>query len=160
MEPNIIYEDNHVIVVIKPHNVAVQEDDSKDLDMLTIIKNFIKKRDNKQGNVFLGLVHRLDRPTGGVMVFAKTSKAAARLTEQLKNKEFSKKYLAVVVGKPKYKASRLEHFLQKDEKKCQNMSKNAIILFEEYFDADKIYDELSSHLENLGRKLKKWNMQL
>ena len=115
IEPKIVYEDNHIIVVIKPHNIAVQEDSSKDEDMLTIIKNYIKERDNKPGNVFLGLVHRLDRPTGGVMVFAKTSKAAERLSEQLKNKQFSKKYIAVTDGKPKHKAARLEHFLLKDE---------------------------------------------
>ena len=87
IEPKIIYEDNHVIVVIKPQNISVQADSSKDIDMLTIIKNYIKQRDNKPGNVFLGLVHRLDRPTGGVMVFAKTSKAASRLTEQLKKRQ-------------------------------------------------------------------------
>ena len=92
IEPKIIYEDNHIIVVIKPYNVAVQEDDSKDLDMLTIIKDYIKERDNKPGNVFLGLVHRLDRPTGGVMVFAKTSKAASRLSKQIKDKTMRKKY--------------------------------------------------------------------
>ena len=83
IEPNIVYEDNHVIVVVKPYNVPVQEDESKDLDLLTIIKNYIKERDKKTGNVFLGLVHRLDRPTGGVMVFAKTSKSAARLSASI-----------------------------------------------------------------------------
>ena len=92
IEPKIIYEDNHIIVVIKPHNISVQEDESKDPDMLTIIKNFIKVRDNKPGNVFLGLVHRLDRPTGGVMVFAKTSKAASRLSKELKDKNLRKHY--------------------------------------------------------------------
>ena len=95
-EPNIIYEDNHVIVVIKPHNISVQEDESKDLDMLTLIKEYIKKRDEKPGNVFLGLVHRLDRPTGGVMVFAKTSKAASRLSKELKEKDLRKHYLLFV----------------------------------------------------------------
>ena len=77
----ILYEDNHIIVVIKPYNVPVQADSSNDLDMLTIIKNYIKEKYNKPGNVYLGLVHRLDRPVGGVMVFAKTSKAASRLSE-------------------------------------------------------------------------------
>ena len=112
---NVIYEDNHVIVVLKPQNILSQGDETGDMSLLDMVKDYIKEKYNKPGNVYVGLVHRLDRPTGGVMVFAKTSKAAARLTEQLKNKEFSKKYLAVVVGKPKYKSSRLEHFLKKDE---------------------------------------------
>ena len=116
LEPKIIYEDNHVIVVIKPHNVSVQEDESKDPDMLTIIKEFLKKRDNKPGNVFLGLVHRLDRPTGGVMVFAKTSKAASRLGSELKNKQLKKHYLCVVNGKPQLAQNRLVTYLKKDEK--------------------------------------------
>lgn len=116
MQPDIVYEDNHVLVVIKPHNVSVQEDESKDEDMLNILKNYIKVRDNKPGNVFLGLVHRLDRPTGGLMVFAKTSKAAARLTQQLKAKQLKKKYLCVVCGTPKKEKDKLTTFLKKDEK--------------------------------------------
>ena len=76
----ILHEDNHIIVVLKPQNVPSCEDESKDMDMLTMIKEYIKTTYNKQGNVYLGLVHRLDRPTGGVMVFAKSSKAAARLS--------------------------------------------------------------------------------
>ncbi len=114
--PDIVYEDNHLLVVIKPHNIAVQEDESKDDDLLNLLKNYIKVRDNKPGNVFLGLVHRLDRPTGGVMVFAKTSKCAARLTEQLKSKEMKKTYLAVVLGKPLQNKARLTAYLVKDEK--------------------------------------------
>ena len=114
--PDIVYEDNHLLVVIKPHNIAVQEDESKDDDLLNLLKNYIKVRDNKPGNVFLGLVHRLDRPTGGVMVFAKTSKCASRLTEQLKNKEMRKTYLTVVLGKPNQLKSRLTAYLVKDEK--------------------------------------------
>ena len=94
----IIYEDNHLLVVEKPVNVPVQEDDSCDLDLLSILKNYIKKKYDKPGNVYLGLVHRLDRPVGGVMVFAKTSKAASRLSEQIRNHTFKKEYHAVVVG--------------------------------------------------------------
>ena len=116
VEPKIIYEDNHIIVVIKPHNIAVQADSSGDIDMLTIVKNYIKERDEKPGNVFLGLVHRLDRPTGGVMVFAKTSKAAARLTAQLKNKEMKKEYFCIVCGRPQLSENRLVTYLKKDEK--------------------------------------------
>ena len=114
--PDIVYEDNHLLVVIKPHNIAVQEDESKDLDLLNLLKNYIKVRDNKPGNVFLGLVHRLDRPTGGVMVFAKTSKCASRLTEQLKKHEMKKTYLAVVLGKPLQDKAKLTCYLVKDEK--------------------------------------------
>ncbi len=116
IEPKIIYEDNHIIVVIKPQNISVQADDSKDMDMLTIIKDFIKERDNKPGNVYLGLVHRLDRPTGGVMVFAKTSKAASRLSKELKDKQLKKKYLCVVCGRPQIVSNRLTTYLKKDSK--------------------------------------------
>ena len=91
----ILYEDNHIIVVIKECNIPVQEDNSKDLDMLTMIKQYIKEKYNKPGNVYLGLVHRLDRPVGGVMVFAKTSKAASRLSEQIRNKSIEKRYIAL-----------------------------------------------------------------
>ena len=96
---DILYEDNHVIVVFKPAGILSQADKSGDVDMLTIIKSYLREKYNKPGNVYLGLVHRLDRPVGGVMVFAKTSKAASRLSEQIRNKEFSKMYLAVVDGK-------------------------------------------------------------
>ena len=95
----VIYEDNHIIVVEKTPNIPSQSDKTGDIDMLTIVKQYIKEKYNKQGNVYLGLVHRLDRPVGGVMIFAKTSKAASRLSEQVRNKIFKKKYLAVVDGK-------------------------------------------------------------
>ena len=98
-ELKVIYEDNHIIVVEKKPNIPSQSDKTEDEDMLTIIKKYIKEKYNKPGNVYLGLVHRLDRPVGGVMIFAKTSKAASRLSEQVRNKEFKKKYLAVVDGK-------------------------------------------------------------
>jgi len=111
---NIAYEDNHIIVVVKPQNIPTQEDESKDKDLLTMVKEYIKEKENKPGNVYVGLVHRLDRPTGGVMVFAKTSKAASRLTEQIKSGEFHKRYLAVVNGKPREKRSKLVNFLQKN----------------------------------------------
>ena len=95
---NILYEENHIIVVEKPINIPVQEDDSKDKDLLTMIKEYIKVKYNKPGNVYVGLVHRLDRPVGGIMVFAKTSKAASRLSEQMRVKDIKKKYYAVVEG--------------------------------------------------------------
>ena len=97
----VLYEDNHVIVVLKPQNVPSCEDETKDKDLLTVIKEHIKEKENKQGNVYVGLVHRLDRPTGGVMVYAKSSKAAARLSEQMQNGDFEKKYAAVLAGELK-----------------------------------------------------------
>lgn len=110
----ILHEDNHIIVVLKPQNVPSCEDESKDKDMLTMIKEYIAKTYNKTGNVYLGLVHRLDRPTGGVMVFAKSSKAAARLTEQMKNGDFEKRYYAVLVGKPREESATLTHYMKKN----------------------------------------------
>ena len=94
----VIYEDNHLLVVEKPQNVLVQADNTNDLDLLTSLKNYIKKKYNKPGEVYLGLVHRLDRPVGGVMVFARTSKAASRLSNMIRMHEFDKTYLAVVEG--------------------------------------------------------------
>ncbi len=99
MDLKIIYEDNHTIVVEKPANIPVQEDASKDKDLFTIIKEYIKVTYNKPGNVYLGLVHRLDRPTAGLIVFAKTSKAASRLSNALRLHQVERKYLAVVHGK-------------------------------------------------------------
>ena len=113
---NVLYEDNHVIVVLKPQNVPTQEDESKDLDMLNMVKNYIKEKYDKPGNVYVGLVHRLDRPTGGVMVFAKTSKSATRLSEQVKNKDMTKKYLAVTAKVPAKDQGRLSNYLLKNEK--------------------------------------------
>lgn len=89
----IIFEDNHIIVVEKPVNIPSQGDKTGDIDMLSIIKEYLKEKYNKPGNVYLGLVHRLDRPVGGVMIFAKTSKAAARLSEQVREKILKKHIL-------------------------------------------------------------------
>ena len=112
----VIYEDNHIIVVEKPVNIPSQGDKTGDTDMLTIIKEYIKEKYNKPGNVYLGLIHRLDRPVGGVMVFAKTSKAAARLSEQVREKEFQKSYLVIVDGKMEKEKGTLEDYLLKNEK--------------------------------------------
>lgn len=95
---NVLYEDNHIIVVEKEANILSQGDITKDKDLLTIVKEYIKDKYNKPGNVYCGLVHRLDRPVGGIMVFAKTSKAASRLSTQIRNHELKKKYLAIVNG--------------------------------------------------------------
>ena len=111
----IIYEDNHILVVEKPINIPVQEDSSKDKDLLTMLKQYIKEKNNKPGNVYLGLVHRLDRPVGGVMVFAKTSKAASRLSEQVRTNKLKKIYHAVVLGNLQ-KTGHLEDYLIKDSK--------------------------------------------
>ena len=94
----VIYEDNHIIVVEKTPNIPSQSDKTGDIDMLTLVKQYIKEKYNKPGNVYLGLVHRLDRPVGGIMIFAKTSKAASRLSNQVREKIFKKEYLAVCNG--------------------------------------------------------------
>ena len=113
---DVIFEDNHVIVVVKPQNIPTQLDESNDLDMLTMVKNYIKEKYDKPGNVYLGLVHRLDRPTGGLMVFAKTGKAASRLSEQLASGEMTKKYLAVVNGVVSKNSEKLVNYLKKNAK--------------------------------------------
>ncbi len=113
-ELNVVYEDNHIIVVLKPQNIPTQEDESHDKDLLTMVKEYIKVKENKPGNVFVGLVHRLDRPTGGIMVFAKTSKAASRLTQEMHTGDFKKRYLTVVVGKPREKRAKLVNYLLKN----------------------------------------------
>ena len=109
---NIMYEDNHIIVVEKPVNMLSQSDNTKDLDLQTALKMYIKEKYHKPGNVYIGLVHRLDRPTGGLMVFARTSKSASRLSEEIRNKSFKKSYLAVINGKTKEKDT-LEDYLEK-----------------------------------------------
>lgn len=90
----VIYEDNHLLVVEKPVNILSQGDNTNDKDMVNLLKDYIKKKYNKPGNVYIGLIHRLDRPVGGVMVFAKTSKAASRLSEQVRSKTLKKTYLS------------------------------------------------------------------
>ncbi|MGX7092476.1 RluA family pseudouridine synthase [Hutsoniella sourekii] len=113
----IIYEDNHLLLVNKPRNMPVQEDNSRDLDLLTALKDMIKIRDQKPGNVYLALVHRLDRPVGGLMVFAKTSKAASRLSKVLRQKQMKRTYLAVVNGQPNSDQGQLVDYLWKDRQK-------------------------------------------
>ena len=117
----VIYEDNHIIVVEKVPNIPSQADKTGDIDMLSLVKDYIKEKYNKPGNVYLGLVHRLDRPVGGIMIFAKTSKAASRLSNQVREKVFKKKYLAVVDGKIEEEKGTLEDYLYKDQR--NNMSK-------------------------------------
>lgn len=115
--PKILYEDNHLLIVEKPVNVPVQQDRSKDQDLLTILKQYIKEEYNKPGNVYLALVHRLDRPVGGAIVFAKTSKAASRMANLLRKRELNRSYIAVVHGTMKRKSGTLVHYLYKDRRK-------------------------------------------
>ena len=110
---NVLYEDNHIIVVEKPANVLSQGDATGDLDLLTMVKQYVKVRYNKPGNVYIGLVHRLDRPVGGIMVFARSSKAAARLNKEQLEHGFKKNYLAVIDGFMDEKKGRLVDKLKK-----------------------------------------------
>ena len=110
---NVLYEDNHVIVVEKPVNVLSQGDDTGDISLLDMVKEYVKAKYNKPGNVYIGLVHRLDRPVGGIMVFARTSKAASRLSKQVSEHNFSKKYYAIVTGKMKKNSGKLEDYLKR-----------------------------------------------
>ena len=111
---DILYEDNHIIVAVKPAGVLSQADPSGDPDMLTLLKEYIKEKYNKPGNVYLGLVHRLDRPVAGVMVFARTSKAAARLSEQIRLHTVDKYYLAAVSGVMVHDCGTLRNYILKD----------------------------------------------
>ena len=110
----VLHEDNSILVVVKPQNIPSQADASGDLDLLTLLKDYIKNKYDKPGNVYLGLVHRLDRPTGGVMVFAKNSKAAERLSKQIVDGEMTKTYLTTVVGMPKQRKDTLVNYLKKN----------------------------------------------
>lgn len=109
----IVFEDEHLLVIDKPHDVLSQEDDTNDPDVLTLCKSYLAAKVQKQGNLFLGLVHRLDRPTGGLMMFAKTSNAARFLAEQLKKRTIQKTYWAVIYGHPPSNGV-LTHYLRKD----------------------------------------------
>ncbi len=117
----VIYEDNHIIVVEKIPNIPSQADKTEDIDMLSIIKDYLKEKYQKPGNVYLALIHRLDRPVGGVMVFAKTSKAATRLSEEVRERQIQKEYLVVADGKFEKEKGELEDYLVKNQK--NNISK-------------------------------------
>ena len=118
---NILYEDNHLIVVEKKENILSQSDITRDKDLLTMVKEYIKEKYKKPGNVYVGLVHRLDRPVGGIMVFAKTSKSAKRLNEEIKNHSFNKIYVAVLDGILKEKNGKLINYLYKDPNTHKSM---------------------------------------
>ncbi|KPH72138.1 MULTISPECIES: RluA family pseudouridine synthase [Bacillaceae] len=116
MKISILYEDNHLLLVEKPINIPVQADRTGDSDFLSMLKQDLKIRYQKPGNVYLGLVHRLDRPVGGVMVFAKTSKAASRMSDLIRRQAMDRKYLAVVRGVPQKNQAVLEHHLIKNNR--------------------------------------------
>lgn len=120
----ILYEDNHILVVVKKENMPVCPDESKDLDLLTDLKNYIKEKYNKPGNVYLGLIHRLDRPVSGIMVFAKTSKAASRLSEQVRLNKIKKKYYAVVCGKTEENGELHDKLLKDSKTNMVKVDKN------------------------------------
>ena len=138
MQEQIVFEDNHLLVISKKAGQLVQGDKTGDLSLLDLIKNFIKIRDQKPGNVFLGLVHRIDRPTSGLVIYAKTSKALSRLTQMVKNREIKKTYWAVVPKSEIPKKQRLVNYLQKNEKnnkatvfpKATDGAKEAILNYE------------------------------
>lgn len=113
---DVIYEDNHLLVVNKPENMPICLDESKDLDLLTSCKKYLIEKYNKEGDAYLGLVHRLDRPVGGIVVFAKTSKAASRLSKQIQENKFQKTYLAVVNDNGLIESDTLIDKLEKDHK--------------------------------------------
>lgn len=112
----ILYEDNHLIAVYKPAGILVQGDDTGDKCLMDEVKEYLKEKHKKPGNVFLGLLHRLDRPVSGIVLFAKTSKGASRLSEQFRNHSVQKIYHALVEKAPKQKSGTLVHYLKKDEK--------------------------------------------
>ena len=143
----VLYEDNHVIVVNKKPSDIVQGDKTGDVTMPDKIKEFLKVKYDKPGNVFCGVVHRLDRPTSGAVVFAKTSKALSRLNEQFRSKDTNKVYWAVVEKAPNTTSGQLEHFLLKNEKQNKsyvhakevNGSKKAILSYKLKASSDKYH---------------------
>lgn len=117
MNLKVLYEDNHLIAVYKPAGILIQAGDGKSGNLMDIVKEYLKNKYNKPGNVFLGLVHRLDKPVCGVVVYAKTSKGASRLSEQFRNRQVKKTYTALLEGKIEPEKGSLIHYIKKDEVK-------------------------------------------
>ena len=113
----VLFEDNHIIIVNKRSGDITQGDKTGDKPLSDVVKNYIKRKFNKPGNVYLGVVHRLDRPTSGVIIFARTSKALERLNKMLREKKINKTYWAIVKGCPKKEKDTLINFLKKNPKK-------------------------------------------
>lgn len=141
---NVLYEDNHILVVVKPQNMPVMADESGDMDLHTLLKNWLKEKYAKSGEAYLGLVHRLDRPTGGVMVFAKTTKAAERLCAAIKEREVEKNYLAVINGKLKSQSGSLVNWLKK------NPNTNTVYIATSLTEGAKKAELQYTQLETLG----------
>ncbi len=139
----VLYEDNQIVVVIKPQNVPTMPDESKDEDMLSKVKAYIKEKYNKPGEAFIGLVHRLDRPTGGIMVFARNSKSAKRLSEQFASHDVEKVYYAITNGVVKIKNQKLLNYLKKDEK--ENIVKIVPMSEQGAKKAELVYDYLEDN---------------
>ena len=114
---DILFEDNHLIIINKKPGDIVQKDKTNDISLLEIVKEHLKRKYNKPGNVYLGLIHRIDRPTSGLVMFAKTSKALSRMNNMLKGKMIVKTYWAITKNKPEKESSQLVHWLKKNEKK-------------------------------------------
>ena len=138
---DVLYEDNHIIVVLKPCNILSQSDNTGDIDMLTMVKSYVKDKYNKPGNVYIGLVHRLDRPTGGIMVFARTSKAASRLSSEIKNNKMTKSYLAIIPNFKEEKGTYKDYLKKIDNKSIisnQITGKYAELNFEKIKEKDNL----------------------
>lgn len=144
----VLYEDNHIIIVNKTVSEIVQGDKTGDKPLSEIVKEYLKEKYNKQGNVFCGVTHRLDRPTSGIVVFAKTSKALARLNDMFKNKEISKTYWAVVKEVPKQAEGTLKHYLARNEKQNKSYA----------YDAEKPNSKLAVLHYKLIARSDKYNM--
>lgn len=143
----VIYEDNHIIIVNKSVSEIVQGDKTGDKPLSEIVKDWLKEKYNKPGNVFCGVTHRLDRPVSGIVVFAKTSKALSRMNEMFKNKEIKKTYWAIVKNEPKQKQGTLTNFLVKNEKQNKSYaydtektnSKKAVLHYKQIAKSDNYY---------------------
>ena len=120
IESEILYEDNHLIIINKKTGVLVQGDMTGDLSLIEIVKDYLKKKYNKKGNVFLGLVNRIDRPTSGIVIFAKTSKALSRMNKKLRNKEIKKIYWLIISNKFRSNYGEIKGWFKKNKK--QNKS--------------------------------------
>lgn len=144
---NILYEDHHIIIYNKQPGELVQPDKNQDIALENSLKNFIKQRDQKPGNVFLGVVHRLDRPVSGAVLFAKSSKALARLNNMQQERLIKKKYWAITANAPDNKTGRLEHYLYRNESKNKTYvvdknrknAKHAILEYEILSKSDRYY---------------------
>lgn len=154
VQEDILFEDNHLIIVNKKSGVLVQGDKTGDTPLMDLIKNYLKEKYHKKGNVFLGVPHRLDRPTTGAIIFTKTSKALTRINDMLRAKNIKKTYWAVVKNKPKQNKETLTHYLLKNHKNNKstvfiNSTKNAkkAVLHYKYLRSLANYYLLEIHLE-------------